>query len=103
MSTNDQAKQLNPAGWFLEEERATERALNHMRHVFGTFQTEKNTTYSFMEGYQAGLRAMYRKFEEMPPPNYDPKEREKIVKNVLFGHDHDEKTAYITPPKGETT
>lgn len=66
MSEQNQEMQLNPCGWFLEQEKKTEQLLNHMRHTRGTFHTEKDVSYAFYEGYLAGLKSMYRKFEEMP-------------------------------------
>lgn len=59
---------LGSCGWFLEETDKTEKLLNHMRNTLGTFQTERSTTYSWFEGYLAGVRSMYRKTEENPIP-----------------------------------
>ena len=59
-------KQLNSCGWFLEECEKTKDAIDHLRHVLGTFETERNVTVRFLEGYLAGIQTMYRKFEESP-------------------------------------
>lgn len=60
------AAKLNMPNWFLEESDKTERTLNFMRHTLGTFNTERNVTYAWFEGYLAGLKSMYRRVEEGP-------------------------------------
>jgi len=61
---NNNAVQLTPSAWFLEEEKQTEQTLNHMRTTMGTFRTDSNTTYAWPEGYLAGLKAMQRKYDK---------------------------------------
>lgn len=58
--------QLDPTGWFLEEEKKTEEAINHLRNVLGTYECETNTTYARLEGYLSGIKAMHRKFDDVP-------------------------------------
>lgn len=57
---------LSQPNWFLNETDRCERTLNHMRSIFGTFRTERDTTYAFIEGYLAGIKSMYRRVEEGP-------------------------------------
>ncbi len=64
----EQTYQLNACSWFLEQEKKTEALLNHMRHVMGTFETNQNTTLSFLEGYLSGIKMMRRKFEDQSVP-----------------------------------
>lgn len=64
--SEDQQAQLNYCAWYLEEEKKTEDAINHIRNVRGTFETDRNVTYHWLEGYLAGLKRMYRKFEDGP-------------------------------------
>jgi hypothetical protein len=58
--------QLKYCDWYLEESKKCEETLSHMRNILGTFAIETNTTYHKLEGYLMGVRAMYRKFEEIP-------------------------------------
>ena len=58
------AVQLNSTGWFIEEERKTEDAINHIRNVLGTFKCEQDPAYHFLIGYLNGLKRMYAKFED---------------------------------------
>lgn len=55
---------LKMPNWFLEECDKTEKALNHMRRVLGTFNTDRNVTYAYLEGYLSGIKSMYRRVEE---------------------------------------
>lgn len=63
MSESKQAK-LNCCAWFLEEERRAEAALSFLRQALGTYETDRNTTYAFVDGYLSGIRRMYRRSEE---------------------------------------
>lgn len=61
-----EAVQLNLCAWFLEEEKKTEACINQMRRILGTFITDRDHTFGFIEGYLAGIKTMYREYENLP-------------------------------------
>ena len=61
MSDESQAVKLNLTQWLLEEEKRTEDTLNQMRHVRGTFNTERNVTFGFFEGYLSAIKMIMRR------------------------------------------